>query len=209
MAADVEGNLGSMAYKPSSIDRFSLRYATHLPVLMQAVLKTDGSVLELGAGHFSTPVLHWMCALSKRELVSYDNQKRFLNWSRVYECDWHHLYYLEDWDGAEIDRPWDVALVDHSPSERRITDIKRLADTTKYIVIHDSNARYNRDYHYDTIYKLFKQQLNYDGVEPSTTVLSNLVDLRDFWEGGIGCGENADSRLWFPSAMLDASSISD
>ena len=192
-----------MAYRPSDIKRFSLRYASHLSVTMQAVLKTEGSVLELGAGHFSTPVLHWMCAQKKRELVSYDNQERFLHWSHVYECEWHHLYYLEDWDGAEIDRAWDVVLVDHSPSERRITEIVRLANLAKYIVIHDSNAHYNREYHYDTIYKLFKQQLNFDAVVPSTTVLTNLVDLTDFWEGGIGNGENANSQLWFPSAGAD------
>jgi len=170
---------------------------------MQAVLKTEGSVLELGAGHFSTPILHWMCALKKRELVSYDNQERFVRWSHAYQTDWHSLYYVTNWDNAEIDRPWDVVLVDHSPSERRITDIKRVANLAKYIVIHDSNARYNHHYHYDTVYGLFKQQINFDAVVPSTTVLTNLVDLSDFWKGGIGNGENANSQLWFPSAGAD------
>ena len=153
---------------------------------MQAVLKTGGPVLELGAGHFSTPVLHWMCAQKKRELVSYDNQERFLHWSNVYECDWHHLYYVEDWDSAEIDRAWDVVLVDHSPSERRAIEIRRLANLAKYLVIHDANGRYNREYHYDTIYPLFEHRVDFTKAEPSTVVLSNLVTLDDFWKGGIG-----------------------
>jgi hypothetical protein len=141
--------------------------------------------------------------MPKRELVSYDNQDRFVTWAHVYEEEWHHLHYIENWDDAEIDRPWDVVLVDHSPGERRVVEIRRLANLVKYIVIHDSNARYNNRNHYDTVYPLFKQQLNFDGAEPSTTLLSNLVDLRDFWEGGIGNDNNTSSQLWFPSADLD------
>lgn len=163
--------------------RFSLRYATHLPVLMQAVNKTGGRVLELGAGLFSTPVLHWMCVINKRHLTTYDNDKRFLNWATRYDGEYHHVYYVEDWDDADIKWPWDVALVDHSPSERRITEIRKIANLAKYIVIHDSNGRYNKFYHYDTIYPLFKHQLNFNDVEPSTTILSNIVDLKDFWKG--------------------------
>ena len=34
---------------------------THLPVLMDIVSKTDGPILEIGTGVFSTPYLHWAC----------------------------------------------------------------------------------------------------------------------------------------------------
>jgi hypothetical protein len=100
-----------------------------------------------------------------------------------YNGVFHLIRYVSNWDDAQVERPWDVAFVDHSPSERRITEIKRLANLAKYIVIHDSNGRYNKFYHYDTIFPLFKYQLNFDDVEPSTTVLSNLVGLDDFWKG--------------------------
>lgn len=163
--------------------RFSLRYATHLPVLMQAVRRTKGEVLELGAGLFSTPVLHWMCTIDMRQLTTYDNDPRFLNWATRYDSEYHRVCHVEDWDEANIEWPWDVVLVDHSPSERRVTEIRRVANLAKYIVIHDSNGRWGRFYHYDTIFPLFKHQLNFDDVEPSTTVLSNLVSLDDFWKG--------------------------
>jgi hypothetical protein len=168
-----------MAYKPS------LRYASHLPVLMQAVRRTSGDVLELGMGIFSTPVLHWMCVGDERRLVSYDNDPWAVKWAKgyKYERDGHEIHYVKSWDEAEIEEEWDVVLVDHSPSERRVVEIRRLADLAKHIVIHDSNGRYRRYYHYDTIFHLFKSQLNFDYVEPSTTVLSNLVELDGFWDG--------------------------
>ena len=36
-------------------------YGTHLPLLMEFVLKTEGPILEQGAGMFSTPILHHLC----------------------------------------------------------------------------------------------------------------------------------------------------
>ena len=48
---------------------------SHLPVLIKMVLMTDGPILELGTGFFSTPVLHWLCAEKKRKLVSYDSSE--------------------------------------------------------------------------------------------------------------------------------------
>jgi hypothetical protein len=41
--------------------------------------KTDGDVLELGLGVFSTPYLHYQCILSKRKLVSYENCKPWMD----------------------------------------------------------------------------------------------------------------------------------
>jgi hypothetical protein len=94
----------------------------------------------LGTGVFSTPYLHYECLLSGRKLVSYDNDKAWLakfttsgGGNHYYHQKPHHkLYYVEDWDDADIERPWDVALVDHSPSERRKVDIKRLTKFAKY-----------------------------------------------------------------------------
>ena len=83
-----------------------------------------------------------------------------------------------NWDKAKIEKAWDVALIDHAPPERRIKEIKRLANLVKYIVIHDSNGRYDRSYHYSRIYPLFKYQVDFNHAHPSTTVLSNLVSLK-------------------------------
>jgi len=161
-------------------EKMSLNYASHLSALIKAVLATDGDVLELGMGFFSTPVLHHLCILGKRKLVSYDNIDKYVIWARYYgyEGKYHKIHYVDNWDKAKIEKPWDVVLVDHSPNERRIIEIRRLAKYAKYIVIHDAERKKDREYHYSEIYPLFKYKSIWE--EDRTAVLSNFVDLTDF-----------------------------
>ncbi len=164
-------------------------YGTHMAPLIQAVNKTEGPILELGTGIFSTPYLHYQGILSKRHITSYDNDEAWLKkfstsdyHAHRYEGQYHSFIYVDDWDKADIEKPWDVALIDHSPSDRRIVDIKRLAQWAKYIIIHDSHERHERVYHYSEIYPLFKYRTNWEGDANPATVLSNLVDLSNFWK---------------------------
>lgn len=163
--------------------KLSARYGSHLPVLLQALALTDGPVLELGMGVTSTPILSAWCQLEGREVVSVENDVDISNWGENhYGANHHRIEYVESWDAAPIDRPWDVALIDHSPSERRVVEIRRLAHRAKYIIVHDTNGRYNREYRYDTIWPLFEHRLDFTALTPSTTILSNLVPLDDFWK---------------------------
>jgi predicted O-methyltransferase YrrM len=166
----------------------SIRYSTFLPVLMAAMERTDGDILELGPGVFSTPYLHWMCKRQKRSLMTIENNEMWFNFVRKYYQSSrgtphrHRFIFAKDWDDIEqyIMKPWDIVLIDHSPSERRVEEIKKLANLAKYIIIHDADDRQERNYHYSTIFPLFKYRYNFTDVEPATTVLSNLVDLSDF-----------------------------
>jgi hypothetical protein len=170
----------------------SLNYATHLPALMRALTLTDGAVLELGMGLFSTPFLHYACQLAgERPLMSVENDERWAKQFETYRRPWHHIVSVEDWDDFDIEGEffpddtgyvWDVALVDHSPSARRVVDIKRLAHCARLIIAHDSNGRYENDYHYSTIYPLFRYRTDWTGDGRHAAVLSNFVDLERFWE---------------------------
>lgn len=158
--------------------RVSTRYGTHLPVLMAAVERTAGAVLELGVGAFSTPYLHWACAFARRPLLSVESAGPYAEWAKSYNSDLHAVLAVNNFDAAPIEsRFWDVALVDHSPSERRVVEIARLADRCRLVVIHDSNGRYEQHYHYSTIYPLFRYKYDFNGLEPGTTVLSNFVEF--------------------------------
>ncbi len=162
---------------------YSLRYATHIAALMKVLSKTDGDVLEMGMGVFSTPLLHHICTLSKRNLVSYDGDKSWVDWAKKYnyENDYHKIYYVEYWSESDIEKPWDVALIDHSPDYRRKIDIKRLANHAKYVVVHDANGRYDKIYHYYEVFPLFKYKKDWTKDSPHTSVLSNFVDLKNLW----------------------------
>lgn len=159
------------------------KFGSHLPVLIKCMAITSGPALEMGMGMNSSIVMHWMCADKGRELVSYEDNLDFnqfpLKASRM-ACAWHRVLFVKSWDEAEIERPWDVALIDHAPAERRIVDIRRLANWAKYIVVHDAEGRAGRFFHYEQIFPLFKWQWNYNGAMPKTSVFSNFVDLSGF-----------------------------
>lgn len=168
--------------------KISGSYATHLGPLIACMKKTSGPVLEMGMGLFSTPYLHYDCTVTKRKLLSVENDK---GWARkfissdfshyLYTNKYHQLEYVKSWDDPIIDQEWDVVLIDHSPSERRIVDVKRLKDKAQYIVIHDTNDRHEKDYHYSQIYPLFKYQRIWDYDDRHATVLSNFHTLEDLW----------------------------
>jgi hypothetical protein len=154
-------------------------WGSHLPVLMKVISLTEGDVLELGMGLYSTPYLHWAC-LNKRKLVSYDNDSEiFPSLKKEYGEGLHEVNFVDDWSKIDIEKPWDVVLVDHAPVARRSEEIKRLANFAKFIVIHDSQERDDKTYHYSTIYPLFKYKLVFDKAKPPTTLLSNFVDINN------------------------------
>lgn len=155
-------------------------FATHLPILIKALSLTTGPVLEMGMGYGSSITMHWMCATTKRPITSFENTPAYFDFAQHFANDFHKVVCLDDWDKADIDQPWDVALLDHGPAERRIVDIRRLSNLVKYLVIHDTNGRDENHFHYKEIWPLFKWRYVYTVYTPHATVVSNLVDLSDF-----------------------------
>ena len=153
------------------------KYCSYIPALMTAFQMTDGAVLELGAGPSSTFFLHWLCLEYERELVTYENNKNYYKLVEHCNSGLHSVILVEDWDDADIERAWGVALVDHAPAIRRKDDIKRLAHHAYSIVIHDTQGRANKHYHYNEIFPLFKYRKGYPKLLPQTMILSNFTDV--------------------------------
>ena len=160
--------------------RISKAWSTHLPVLIKVMKETNGDVLELGTGLYSTPYLHWECYLTKRKIVSYDNNPNISKYMIQYRDSFHEVHEIEDWDKIEIEKHWDVVLVDHAPGVRRSMEVRRLANFAKYLVLHDSEPRNDPHYKYNEIYSLFKYRFDFKDAVPNTTILSNFVDLTNF-----------------------------
>ena len=154
---------------------YDYRWGSHLPVLTKVMSQTDGSVLEVGMGLYSTPILHWMCFDKKRELVSYDNEPEFFHLNEQYQNDYHSVSLVKDWD-INIFRKWDVVLVDQRPSRSRIDTIRKVANYANYIIVHDTQ-RNKKFCDFESIYPLFKYRYTYTKTSPNTTVLSNFKDL--------------------------------
>ena len=147
--------------------------------------KTNGDVLELGMGVFSTPYLHYKCMLDNRKLVSYENFESWMNFfvKYGYRNENHEINFVEKYANAPIDKEWDLVLIDQTPDWSRAEEVRRLKDKAKYIVIHDSNEGRNYEqYHYKDIYPLFKYKSVWDKDRNHASILSNFVDLTDFWK---------------------------
>lgn len=161
----------------------SLAYGTHLPCLIKALEKTDGYILELGTGLFSTPYLRYMCMLYNRKLVSYENFKEWYDFLlKYYKPNKNHeINFCKKYSDAQIDELWDIVLIDQTPDSSRAEEIIRLKDRAKYIIIHDSNPSNYKVTHYDKIFPLFKYKTEWKGDNNSATVLSNFINLENFW----------------------------
>lgn len=114
-------------------------WSTHLPLLLAAVLKTEGPVLEIGIGNFSTPILHAVCKAMGRDLVSVEDDRQWVaTFADEYAGPQHEFIDGFDCLPALAERQWGVVLIDESPGTRRGETLKLFGDCADFLVIHDT-----------------------------------------------------------------------
>ena len=159
-------------------------YSTHIPILMAAVLRSSGPVIEFGMGHYSTPILHQLC--HNRLLLSVESDAEFGSQFSYMKTERHDICFIpdHDWSAADgavqfavksvVDEPWPplgVVFIDHGDVSQRAKDILRFEDLAEYIVIHDSNVA---AYGYEATFPHFKFKYEWMPYVIHTTVLSNF-----------------------------------
>lgn len=147
-------------------------YGTHRPVLAEAVLRTSGAILEIGAGFNSTAALRQAAMIMERSFDSFETNKE---WAQ--NCG---ARYVWSYDHVPIEtQPWGLAFVDHAPAERRVREIARLASFAAVVVVHDTeDPLYGYAPYFEQFYRF---RNDYRELTPWTTVLSNFVDVSE-WE---------------------------
>lgn len=111
-------------------------WGSHLPALLACIAVTDGPVLELGVGHFSTPHLHALCGAMGRALVSIEKDDGWRAEFERFNGDAHKVY-RDEWE--PYNTPWGVAFIDHSPGgANRANAFKHLIEVSDYVVMHDA-----------------------------------------------------------------------
>lgn len=156
------------------------QWGTHMPILARAMELTDGPVLELGTGVWSTALMHMMASESKRKVVSYDNDPTWHESNLKWQSDFHDILVIPEdgWDDIPIEKTfWSVVLVDHKPAKRRMKEIERLAKNALIVLIHDSEPESDKFFKYSWIYKFYKYRYDYTKCRPYTTALSNFIDV--------------------------------
>lgn len=148
-------------------------------MLVNFVNVTDGKILELGMGDYSTPIVHYMCTKNKREIYSYESKPDWFAQFKEFNTDWHRILLVDDWDKVPIENNgiWSVAFVDHAPGERRIVDIARLREHCHFVIVHDSQEP---GYKYEPYFKSYKYRYDYKRYDTETTVISNFFNPKDY-----------------------------
>lgn len=157
-------------------------WSTHIPVLMRVVEISDGPVLELGAGVFSTPVLHWMCMVRQRRLITLEESELYFQWARQFRSNNHSIRHVADLEDFPYkDFFWSVVLVDHGDDKRRGRDAIRLKNNADYIVLHDTNPSCQSTFGYDEVWQEFKYRYDWYACSPYTSVVSNFRELDNIY----------------------------
>ena len=159
--------------------KYLLHWGSHIPLLVKLLeASPKGDVLEIGMGIYSSPVLHWLCAFQDRKLVSIENNAGYYEMFRKEKTPGHKRFLINDLLSVDLNRPWDIVFID---SGSNVADRSKLAlkvaNNTRFIVLHDTEPGADSYYHYSEIYPLFKYFYNYDRFVPNTGVLSNSEPL--------------------------------
>ena len=151
---------------------------SHLPVLMKIVQQTEGPILELGCGTYSTQYLHWACYPIKRRLVTYESNPDYYEYIQQFARDFHEVRCIDNWNAVDLSEPWTVAFVDHDPGPRGLI-VQQLVHA-EYVVCHDTERRAARGHRYAEAFARFEYQWRYREARPNTTILSNIHDVTRF-----------------------------
>lgn len=117
------------------------QWQSHLPALLACIAVTDGPVLELGVGHFSTPHLHALCGALGRNLYSIESDAE---WRKEFRAKYEWRPEFGEHIFAESLPPefvfdFGVAFIDHSPGgANRAAAFKALIGVSDYVVVHDA-----------------------------------------------------------------------
>jgi len=159
-------------------------FSTHQPVVIH-LLNTivDGPVLEFGMGWHSTPLMHMICGMQGRTLLSVDTDidwfRKFLN----YKAPWHDVRLMAQESllqgtASIFKKQWRIVFIDAAPAEIRQPVIEMIKDKADYVIVHDSECvvegRINC-YKYD--FSMYKHVLHFHPMNPATSVLSNLEEV--------------------------------
>ena len=113
-------------------------WSTHLEALAWAVFRSQGAIVELGGGNYSTP---WLHSIPDRDIWTVEADVEWEGHLRRWEGPRHHVIH-----DARMEIPWEAArpgvvFIDHDQATPSRADSIRQARARKadYIVVHDTN----------------------------------------------------------------------
>ena len=151
-------------------------FGTHSEYLKKYIEITDGNILELGCGDFSTGLILDVIKGTNRKLVTVENDKEWHDKIKdKYKPSKNHKYifttnYHETCKKLS-EYKFSVIFIDSSPWESRLIALYNLINNGDYIIIHDVDYFVTRNlFTFDSLFKSYKY---FDEKLPPTVVGSN------------------------------------
>lgn len=153
----------------------SKEYTTHMGVLLKVLQMSQGDVVELGTGLFSTPLLHWVCKDMNRLLISYENNSDYYSIARQYQSRLHRIRFVTNYNEVDTKTHRGLVFIDHQPDETRGDITLLFKDSADYIVLHDTEDPETNNY--TKAWPYFKYIYTWKECRPWVSVVSNFKDL--------------------------------
>lgn len=150
-------------------------YSTHIPALAAVMqIAPLGPVIELGAGFYSTPLLHALSAARNHDMVTLESNEDYIDRLANFRTNRHLICHVKSWDFAPFFDVgnYAVAFIDHELNRRK-ADGERLRHVP-VLVFHDTN---NAAYGLEPLLASFKYRFDYKKLSPWTTVVSDTIDV--------------------------------
>ena len=154
--------------------------ASHNTLLIRAILMSKGPVCEVGAGLFSTPLLHCLTKMMGRRMITYENNETWFTFAKYFQSKLHRIRKITNWDDMDFKQHWGVVFIDHAPGSRRSQDVINFKDTADYIVMHDTEPKGEKVYGYSKAWPHFKYRYEWTAYTPFASIVSNFYPLDDF-----------------------------
>jgi len=164
---------------------------SHIAALHWALDLTDGPVLELGMGDFSTPFLSKMCI--GRRLVSVEWNKEWFERLRMLGTPDHDIRFCQDYnvDSLPIDN-FSVVLIDHEPPaeadkpmykyQKRMDAVEFYEMRSELIIVHDTEDDwFAQSPRWREIRSKFRYWLEFRHMFPWTTILSQTIPVQNLF----------------------------
>ncbi len=150
------------------------RSGTFIPLLITAVANTAGPILEIGCGDNSTLLLHALCSVDERSLMTITTDKNLHQLFCSVAAPWHQLLYDASFEQIDTSLARSVVLIDYVPQAVRMATIINLRPKTEIFVIHDSDE-INQSF--DILLNSFKYRYDDKHYVPNTTLVSDTIDV--------------------------------
>lgn len=162
-------------------------YATHLVPLMTSAIRSGllwpkSSILELGCGHYSTPLLASIAKTQERKFQLITSGPE---WAKQFEKDPEDLLLIDSsiWPEILFQEEFGMVFIDNEELVLdRYLQLFKLNERAKVVVFHDANCIESAGVSWDLVSAFYQHIYFYNRYFPTTAILSNEVDPKTWFD---------------------------